>query len=103
MTGDVITRLERRVDDVVTLMREEMAATRREMLQAIAGCTSGSSPLFTPVCPPPRSFGLEAFSCAERGTTKRGLGELIGPERESARWYLPNHLKECELCCTLLR
>jgi hypothetical protein len=41
MTGDVITRLERRVDDLVTLMREEMAATRREMLQAIAGRTSG--------------------------------------------------------------
>ncbi|CAO4167887.1 hypothetical protein [Methylorubrum aminovorans] len=37
VTGDVITRMERRIDDLVTSMREEMAATRREMLQAITG------------------------------------------------------------------
>lgn len=37
VTGDVITRMERRIDDLVTSMREEMVATRREMLQAITG------------------------------------------------------------------
>ncbi|MGN7126068.1 hypothetical protein [Methylorubrum thiocyanatum] len=37
MTGDVITRMERRIDDLVTSMLEETAATRREMLQAITG------------------------------------------------------------------
>ncbi|MEN3230376.1 hypothetical protein PUR21_22515 [Methylorubrum rhodesianum] len=37
MTGDVITRMERRIDDLVTSMLEEMAATCREMLQAITG------------------------------------------------------------------
>jgi len=37
VTGDVITQMERRIDDLVTSMREEMAATRREMLQAITG------------------------------------------------------------------
>ena len=41
VTGDVITRMERRIDDLVTSMREEMAATRREMLQAITGRPPG--------------------------------------------------------------
>ena len=37
VTGDVITRLERRIDDLVTSVRDEMKETRREMLQAITG------------------------------------------------------------------
>ncbi|KQU17729.1 hypothetical protein ASG63_09575 [Methylobacterium sp. Leaf94] len=37
VTGDVITRLERRIDDMVSSVREEMQETRREMLDAILG------------------------------------------------------------------
>lgn len=37
VTGDVITRLERRIDDMVHSVREEMQETRREMLDAILG------------------------------------------------------------------
>mgnify|MGYP007039047220 CR=1 FL=1 len=66
MTGDVITRLERRVDDLVTLMREEMAATRREVLQAITGRPSGSSPLSTPVRTMPRGFFRFSSHLSER-------------------------------------
>lgn len=41
VTGDVITRLERRIDDLVTSVRDEMKETRREMLQAIMGRPHG--------------------------------------------------------------
>ncbi|ACB27615.1 hypothetical protein [Methylobacterium radiotolerans] len=34
VTGDVITRLERRIDDMVTSVRSEMAETREAMLKA---------------------------------------------------------------------
>ena len=37
VTGDVITRLERRIDDLVTSVREEMQETRREMMDAFLG------------------------------------------------------------------
>jgi len=37
VTGDVITRLERCIDDMVSSVREEMQETRREMLDAILG------------------------------------------------------------------
>ncbi|GJE70297.1 hypothetical protein [Methylorubrum podarium] len=40
VTGDVITRLERRIDDLVSSVRDEME-TRREMLQAITGRPPG--------------------------------------------------------------
>lgn len=35
VTGDVITRLERRIDDMVSSVREEMRATRSELLEAV--------------------------------------------------------------------
>ena len=41
VTGDVIQRLERRIDDLVTSVRDEMKETRREMLQAITGRPPG--------------------------------------------------------------
>jgi hypothetical protein len=34
VTGDVITRLERRIDDMVTSVRDEMKETREAMLKA---------------------------------------------------------------------
>ena len=34
VTGDVISRLERRIDDMVTSVRDEMRETREAMLQA---------------------------------------------------------------------
>ncbi|WP_375453701.1 hypothetical protein [uncultured Methylobacterium sp.] len=34
VTGDVITRLERRIDDMVSSVREEMRETREAMMQA---------------------------------------------------------------------
>jgi anti-sigma-K factor RskA len=37
VTGDVITRLERRIDDMVTSVRDEMKETRETMLKAIMG------------------------------------------------------------------
>ena len=37
VTGDVITRLERRIDDMVSSVREEMRETREAMLQAFLG------------------------------------------------------------------
>ncbi|AWI87082.1 hypothetical protein C0214_01165 [Methylobacterium sp. DM1] len=37
VTGDVITRLERRIDDLVSLVRDEMKETREIMLRAITG------------------------------------------------------------------
>ncbi|GLS44347.1 hypothetical protein [Methylobacterium brachythecii] len=37
VTGDVITRLERRIDDMVTSVRHEMTETREAMLQAFMG------------------------------------------------------------------
>ncbi|MBA9067149.1 hypothetical protein FHR71_000879 [Methylobacterium sp. RAS18] len=41
MTGDVITHMERRIDDLVTSMCEETATTHREMIQAITGHPPG--------------------------------------------------------------
>lgn len=35
VTGDVITRLEGRIDGMVTSVREEMRATRSELLEAV--------------------------------------------------------------------
>lgn len=37
VTGDVIHRLERRIDDMVTSVRDEMKETRDTMLRAITG------------------------------------------------------------------
>ncbi|GAA0266969.1 hypothetical protein LNAOJCKE_4514 [Methylorubrum aminovorans] len=37
VTGDVITRLERRIDDLVSSVRDEMKETRQTMLKAITG------------------------------------------------------------------
>jgi len=37
VTGDVITRLESRIDGMVTSVREEMRATRSELLDAVLG------------------------------------------------------------------
>lgn len=37
VTGDVIHRLERRIDDMVTSVREEMKETRETMLSAFTG------------------------------------------------------------------
>lgn len=37
VTGDVIQRLERRIDDMVTSVRDEMKETRETMLKAIMG------------------------------------------------------------------
>jgi hypothetical protein len=34
VNGDVITRPERRIDDIVTSVRDEMRETREEMLKA---------------------------------------------------------------------
>ncbi|ARO56301.1 conserved protein of unknown function [Methylorubrum extorquens] len=41
VTGNVIARLERRIDDLVSSVRDEMKETRREMLQAITGRPPG--------------------------------------------------------------
>ncbi|MCP1544360.1 MULTISPECIES: hypothetical protein [Methylorubrum] len=41
MTGDVITRMERRVDNLVSSVRDEMKETRETMLKAIMGRSSG--------------------------------------------------------------
>ena len=41
VTGDVITRLERRIDDMVSSVRDEMKETRDIMLKAITGRSSG--------------------------------------------------------------
>lgn len=37
VTGDVIQRLERRIDDLVSSVRDEMKETRQTMLKAITG------------------------------------------------------------------
>jgi len=37
VTGDVITRLERRIDDMAASVRDEMRETRETMLKAIVG------------------------------------------------------------------
>ncbi|CAO4179748.1 DUF2730 domain-containing protein [Methylorubrum populi] len=37
VTGDVITRLERRIDDLVSSVRDEMKETRDIMLKALTG------------------------------------------------------------------
>ncbi|WP_298967778.1 hypothetical protein [uncultured Methylobacterium sp.] len=36
VTGDVITRLERRIDDMVSSVRDEMQETRKQMMDAFA-------------------------------------------------------------------
>lgn len=41
VTGDVITRMERHVDNLVSLVRDEMKETRETMLKAIMGRSSG--------------------------------------------------------------
>lgn len=41
MTGDVITRLERRIDDLVSSVRDEMRETRDITLKALTGRSSG--------------------------------------------------------------
>ena len=40
VTGDVIQRLERRIDDLVSSVRDEMKETRQTMLKAITGRSS---------------------------------------------------------------
>ncbi|MGN7124094.1 hypothetical protein [Methylorubrum thiocyanatum] len=41
VTGDVITRLERRIDDLVSSVRDEMKETRDIMLKALTGRPPG--------------------------------------------------------------
>jgi hypothetical protein len=70
VTGDVITRLERRIDDMVSSVRDEMKETHEIMLKAITGRSSGGSPLSPSVYKLSRAAasGLSSFHEPSRWT-----------------------------------